>query len=120
MPFTSFAWVLGGLGLIGVPLTAGFVSKWLLLTAALEANWWPVAVLMLLSSLLAVVYIWRVVETLYFAEPSPLAKEAREAPWRMLIPTYVLIGAMFVFGVWTVYSAGLAAKAAQTLLGGSP
>ena len=28
MPVTSFAFVLGGLGLIGVPLTAGFISKW--------------------------------------------------------------------------------------------
>ena len=36
MPLTSFAWVVGGLGLIGVPMTAGFVSKWLLLTSALS------------------------------------------------------------------------------------
>ena len=74
---------------------------------------------MLLSSLMAVVYIWRVVEALYFAEPSSLAREAEEAPWRMLVPTYVLVGAVLVFGVWTVYSAGLAAKAANVLLGGS-
>jgi multicomponent Na+:H+ antiporter subunit D len=117
MPLTSFAWVIGGLGLIGVPMTAGFISKWLLLTASLELNWWPVAVLMLLSSLLAVVYIWRVVETLYFGEPSALAKSAKEAPLMMLVPTYVVIGATIVFGCWTVYSAGLANKAAMSLLG---
>lgn len=117
MPLTSFAWVIGGLGLIGVPMTAGFISKWLLLTAVLELNWWPVAVLMLCSSLLAVVYIWRVVETLYFAEPSDRAKSAKEAPLMMLIPTYVVIGATIVFGCWTVYSAGLANKAAMSLLG---
>ena len=116
MPLTSFAWVIGGLGLIGVPLTAGFISKWLLLTAALDLSWWPVAVLMLISSLLAVVYIWRVVETLYFADPSELAKSAKEAPLMMLIPTYVVIGATIVFGCWTVYSAGLAHKAAESLL----
>ena len=33
MPLTCFAWAVGGLGLIGVPVTAGFVSKWMLLTA---------------------------------------------------------------------------------------
>ena len=120
MPLTSFAWVLGGLGLIGVPLTAGFVSKWLLLTSALEVNWWYVAVLMLISSLLAVVYVWRVVETLYFAEPSAEAKAATEAPLSMLIPTYLVIGAVLVFGVWTVYSAGIADLAAKSLLGGGP
>lgn len=117
MPLTSFAWVVGGLGLIGVPMTAGFISKWLLLTSALEVNRWPVAVLMLFSSLLALVYIWRVVETLYFAEPSQRARAAKEAPLRMLIPTYVVLGATIVFGCWTVYSAGLAHNAAIALLG---
>jgi len=117
MPFTSFAWALGGLGLIGVPLTAGFVSKWLLLTSALEANWWYVAILMLLSSLLAVVYVWRVVEALYFAEPSEKAKSAKEAPLTMLVPTYIVIGATLLFGVWTEFSAGLARLAASALLG---
>ena len=117
---TAFAWVLGGLGLIGVPLTAGFISKWLLLTAALENGYYPVAALMLASSLLAVVYVWRVVEILYFSEPSEAAKSAREAPWSMLLPTYSLILAILVFGVWTTYSAGLASKAASALLGGAP
>lgn len=117
MPWTSFGWAIGGLGLIGIPMTAGFVSKWLLLTSALEENWWPVAVLMLLSSLLAVVYVWRVVEILYFSEPSELATSAKEAPLSMLVPTYLVIGATIVFGCWTEYSAGLAQKAASALIG---
>ena len=116
MPWTSFAWAIGGLGLIGVPLTGGFISKWLLLTAALKHDWLPVAVLMLISSLLAVVYVWRVVELLYFSEPSERAKKAKEAPALMLVPTYVVIAATVVFGCWTVYSAGLAQKAALALL----
>lgn len=120
MPYTSFAWAVGGLALIGVPVTAGFVSKWLLLTTAVETGRWPVAVLMLISSLLAVVYLWRVVETLYFSEPSTAAASAREAPLRMLIPTYAVIGATIVFGVWTTYSAGLASGAAASLLGVAP
>ena len=120
MPWTSFAWVLGGLGLIGVPVTAGFISKWLLLTAAFESGHWPVAVLMLISSLLAFVYVWRVVETLYFAEPSEKASVASEAPLGMLLPTYILIGAIIVFGVWTTHSAGIAAEAATSLLGIAP
>lgn len=118
MPWTSLAWVLGGLGLIGVPVTCGFISKWLLLTSALEHDLLPVAILMLISSLLAVVYVWQVVEVLYFAEPSEKAKQAKEAPALMLVTTYVVVGANIVFGVWTTYSAGLAAKAAKALLEG--
>lgn len=117
MPITGLAWAIGGLGLIGVPTTAGFISKWLLLTAAFERGLWPIAVMVLLSSLLAVVYVWRIVETLYFLPPSAAAKGAREAPYRMLIPTYLMISAVVLFGVWTQYSAGLAGNAARALLG---
>lgn len=120
MPWTSFAFAVGGLGLIGVPMTAGFVSKWFLLTSAVQTEYWWVAVLMLLSSLLAVIYVWRVVETLYFAEPSEKAKQAIEAPPLMLATTYLVIAATVVFGVWTVYSAGIAAETANALLGVTP
>ena len=118
MPWTSLAWVLGGLGLIGVPVTCGFISKWLLLTSALEQDLIPVAILMLISSLLAVVYVWQVIEVLYFAPPSEKAKQATEAPLLMLVTTYVVVGANLVFGVWTTYSAGLATKAAKALMEG--
>ena len=117
MPLTMSAWALGGLGLIGMPVTVGFVSKWYLISAALEIGWWPVAVLVLLSSLLALVYVWRVVEVAYFQQPSERAAEAREAPLAMLIPTWVLIGATVVFGLWTSLSVGVARRAAQLLLG---
>ena len=120
MPWTSFAWVIGGLGLIGVPVTAGFVSKWMLLTAAVDAQRWWVAGLMLISSLLAVIYVWRIVEVLYFSEPSEKALQAREAPMVMLVTTYLVIGATIVFGVWTEYSAGIAIETANALLGVAP
>ena len=121
MPWTSLAWVLGGLGLIGVPLTCGFVSKWMLLTAALDSEAWLIAILMLISSLLALVYVWKVVEVLYFSETvSDKAATAKEAPLSMLVPMYIVIAATLVFGVWTDYSAYFAKLAAAALMGGSP
>lgn len=119
MPWTSLAFAIGGLGLIGVPMTAGFISKWLLLTSSFEAGYWQVAALMLLSSLLAVVYVWKVVEVLFFADPSEAAAKATEAPLSMLIPMYVVIAATIVFGVWTQFSAGLAMDAAEFLFNGA-
>ena len=119
MPLTCFAWAVGGLGLIGVPVTAGFVSKWMLLTATMDAGNLGVAMLMLISSLLAVVYVWKVVEAIYFSEPSEKVKAAKEAPFIMLVPTYVVIGATVVFGCWTVYSAEIAQLAAKALLNAS-
>jgi len=120
MPLTMAAWTIGGLGLIGTPITVGFISKWYLIQAALEQDWWWVAVLILLSSLLALVYVWRVVETVYFKEPLDPALEVREAPLSMLIPTWVLIGATIFFGLMTSGSAGIAHRAAEALLSGSP
>ena len=115
MPWTSLAFAIGGLGLIGVPLTAGFISKWYLLTSSFEVGRWPVAALMLVSSLLAVVYVWRVVETIYFAEPSELVSEAKEAPLTMLIPLYLVIGATVLFGLWPQWPVELATNAAEFL-----
>jgi len=115
MPWTSFAFVLGGLSLIGVPLTAGFVSKLYLIRGALELDVWPVAALVLMSSLLAVVYVWRVVEVLYFS-PSPEEAPTGEAPFSMLVGTWILIGGAIFFGIWTSGSADIARRAAASLL----
>ena len=120
MPFTMMAWVIGGLGLIGVPVTVGFISKWYLIRAALEQGWWWIGVLVLLSSLLALAYVWRVVEAAYFKEPIDPGLEVKEAPLSMLVPTWIVIGATIVFGLLTTRSAGVARMAAEALLGSSP
>ena len=121
MPWTFAAFVFGGLSLIGVPLTAGFVSKWYLVLAALERGWWWLALLLGLSSLIAVIYVWRVVEVAWFREPRADEHghiEAREAPLSILLPTWLLVAANYYFGVETSLSAGVAARAAAMLLGG--
>lgn len=119
MPVTMAAFVIGGLGLIGVPLTVGFVSKWYLILAALEKGWWPVALLALISSLLAVIYVWRVVEVAYFQKADD-DTAVQEAPLQMLIPMWGLTLATLYFGVTTDLTVGVAQKAAQWLLGGAP
>ncbi|MEM9069870.1 MAG: monovalent cation/H+ antiporter subunit D family protein [Myxococcota bacterium] len=105
MPLAAFAFVVGGVGLIGVPGTAGFVSKWALLRAALEAGHLAYAIAILLSSLLAVVYVWRVVEVMYFREPpdegSESLKGLRGYDWGAFAPALVVLGASIVLGVWS-------------------
>ncbi len=120
MPWTFAAIVVGGLSVIGVPLTVGFISKWYLVLAALESGQWWVAVLVLIGSLLAVAYMWRIVEVAFF-QPAPRREpQRREAPLSLLLPTWVLIGANIFFGINTDLTVGVAQRAAMSLIGGGP
>lgn len=120
MPLTMAAIVVGGLSLIGIPLTVGFVSKWYLLTALLEQGWWPVAVLILLGSILAVIYVWRIVEVAYFKEPLVNNVSVKEAPLSFLIPIWTLIIANIYFGIDTRFSVQVANAAALSLFEVTP
>lgn len=120
MPYTMAAIVIGGLSLIGVPLTVGFVSKWYLIMASIENGWWPVAVLILLGSLLAVVYVWRIVEAAYFKSPLAGREALSEAPLSFLIPVWILVIANIYFGIDTRLSVQVAQAASQSLFGVSP
>ena len=116
MPWTMAAFVVGGLSLIGVPLTVGFVSKWYLVQAALEQGMWPVAGVVLLGSLLALMYVWKVVEVAYFREVDP-ELGISEAPLSLLAPTWVLVLGNLYFGINASDSVGVATRAAEMLLG---
>jgi multicomponent Na+:H+ antiporter subunit D len=120
MPLTSFGIVIGGLGLIGVPGTAGFISKWYLVLAAMEAGQWWLVMAVVLSSLLAVAYVWRFVETAYFHEPPSGFSGRREAGWPMLAPALLMLAASVYFGIDTSFTVGSASAAAAMLLGVQP
>lgn len=116
MPWTSAAFVVGGLALIGVPLTSGFISKWYLVLATLEKDWWWLAIIIVFTSLLAVVYVWRVVEQLYFREPREECAYVKEAPPLLLACTWILIASTVYFGIDTRFPVAMATAAAEALL----
>jgi multicomponent Na+:H+ antiporter subunit D len=120
MPWTMAAFVMGGLSLIGVPLTTGFVSKWLLIQAALEQGLWVFAVIIVFASILAIAYIWRIVEQAYFHPAPEGAPAMAEAPLSLLLPTWTLVLANIYFGLHTSLTVGVAERAALSLLGMAP
>ncbi|MCG8613809.1 MAG: monovalent cation/H+ antiporter subunit D family protein [Pseudomonadales bacterium] len=115
MPWTMAAFTLAGLSLIGVPLTVGFISKWYLVSAALEQNNWLVAALVLGGSLLAIVYIGRVIEAAYFKPLPERYEQVSEVPMGMLIPMWALVVANVYFGIDTQFTLHAASEAAQWL-----
>lgn len=119
MPVTTWAFIIAGLSLIGVPLTVGFISKWYLLNAAFEAGYWYAGFLIVASSLIALVYIGRVVEVMVLRDPPTEGKYViakRDAPLSMLIPMWVLIAANIYFGVRTEFTGDIARRAAEALM----
>jgi len=118
MPLTMTAFAIGGLGLVGVPGTAGFVSKWYLALGAIEAGWWPLVFAIVASSLIALIYVGKVLETAWLHEPSPALSEARDPPLSMLIPIIAMAAATIWFGFDTDWTVGVASTTAKTLLGG--
>ena len=118
MPFTAAAMVVCGFSLIGVPGTAGFISKWLLISAALQqgAGAWLLVVVILVSSLMALAYVWRVVETLYFKPAVVAADSPGEAPVSLLLVTGLVALANIVFGLFPQFPLSLSSGAAELLL----
>lgn len=119
MPLTCAGIVLGGFSLIGVPGTAGFVTKWYLVLAALEAGAWWLAFMPVASSLLAVAYVWRFVEVAYFRTPTDQVAKLREAPPGLLVPAGLLLVAVVYFGLNPALPVDAAARAAAALLAGT-
>jgi multicomponent Na+:H+ antiporter subunit D len=87
MPYTMAAFTVAALSFVGVPLFAGFVTKWYLSLGALEAGEWWYVVVMLVSSLLNAAYWLPVVYTAFFKAPAGAQVEIREAKWTLLLPT---------------------------------
>ncbi|MFT7387517.1 MAG: multicomponent Na+:H+ antiporter subunit D [Candidatus Endobugula sp.] len=60
MPLSLFAFAIAGASLIGLPPSAGFIAKWLLLNVAIDtAQWWWV-IIILSGGLMAAMYVFRV------------------------------------------------------------
>ena len=71
MPFTMAAFTIGALSMIGLPPTAGFISKWYMLSAAWETEYTFVVIVIVLSTLLNAGYFLPIVYRAFFRAPPP-------------------------------------------------
>lgn len=105
MPWTSAAFVLSGLSVIGVPPTCGFFSKWYLVLGAIDAKQWLFAAILLASSLCNAILFFRVIEKAYFGLGAnkqgldrPILRRD-EAPLTVLIPLWALTVGVISLGL---------------------
>jgi len=103
MPYSCLALIVSALAMIGLPPGAGFITKWYLVMAALEAGKYLFVAIIFFSTLLMIVYFWRVIEIMYVRPPDePVAIPAlrmQEAPLSMLLPCLALAALTFVLGI---------------------
>jgi multicomponent Na+:H+ antiporter subunit D len=101
MPYTCFAFILAALAMIGMPPSVGFITKWYLILAALEAGKYIFVAVILFSTLLMIVYFWRVIEIMYIrvAEGEREEIKVEEIPVSMLAPGLILAVLCFLIGI---------------------
>ncbi len=104
LPLTMAAFTVGALGMIGIPPTVGFVSKWYLCLGGISAGSWWVVGLLVTSSLLNGIYFLPIVTKAWFGEQQgPWPREKRfgrlETHWMLLIPPLVTAVAVIVAGI---------------------
>lgn len=119
MPLTMAAFTIGGLSLIGVPGTAGFISKWYLVTALLDASLWPLALIILVASVLTLIYVGRVIEVAYF-KPVPEGRTNQKVPKTMMITLWIFALSNIYFGLDSDISMGISSLAVNQLIGMTP
>jgi multicomponent Na+:H+ antiporter subunit D len=97
LPMTVLAFGLGGLSLMGMPPSGGFVAKWLLLTAAIDVGQWWWALVIMAGGLLTGGYVFRVLGRALTSDdgrephPAPVTR-GREAVVLALALVSMLLG----------------------------
>jgi formate hydrogenlyase subunit 3/multisubunit Na+/H+ antiporter MnhD subunit len=104
MPWTTAAFTVGALGMIGVPPFVGFFSKWFLGLGALEAGRGEFVLVLVGSSLLNAMYFLPILYATWFTPqrgpwPAEHASGRFETHWMLLAPPLATAAAVVMFGV---------------------
>jgi multicomponent Na+:H+ antiporter subunit A len=99
MPVTMISWLIGAGAISGVPLLSGFVSKWLIYNAALEAGQVIPALIAWMVSVLTLFSFLKATSAVFLADEGPDSARGREAPRAMIAGSAVLAAGSVVFGL---------------------
>lgn len=106
MPWTMLAFSVGAFSMIGIPPTAGLVSKWYLALGAIQAGETSILIVLLTSTLLNAAYFLPILYTAYFQKPKKEGHghpEHGEAPWIMVVPLLLTAAGTLFLGLYPNY-----------------
>jgi NADH-quinone oxidoreductase subunit N len=116
-PWLAFALAVCMLSLLGFPGTLGFVGKWSILASLVEARQFPLAVIVVVTSLVSAGYYLPVIMAAYMREPeSAEAHGPARLPRTAVVTVAVAIAVVLVFGVLPSAALSSAVASAGTMV----
>ncbi len=100
MPLSFISVLIGIIALSGVPPLAGFASKWLLYQALLEKGWLFILAAMMFSSVVAFIYMFRLIHSIFLGQLKTAHRQVKEAPLALNIAQVLMIVGIMVLSVY--------------------
>ncbi|KJV69245.1 proton-conducting transporter transmembrane domain-containing protein [Candidatus Neoehrlichia procyonis] len=118
MPGVAVVFTILSLNLLGIPPTLGFVAKWYIVDAVIKSKMWIGIGILVIGSIGAIIYIWRIIEKLYFNTEVESANSNLSAkiPKVMTLCVWLMMLIIMIMGVYPMFLISLSKKIAYTLL----
>ena len=116
-PYMMSAFVILSFGLIGIPLTSGFISKWYLVTSLLNSDFWYLSIIVLITSFMTLFYVWKLIEKIYFV-PAENIKTVSVLTHQG-IGVFILTALTLYLGLDTSLTVGVSENIAHTVFTGN-
>jgi NADH-quinone oxidoreductase subunit N len=95
------------LSLAGIPLTVGFVGKFYILAAGLQAGFWVTAFVLVMSSVIGLYYYLRIISTMFAGQKSIAPQEEKANPVFYMV-SIIALSVLSLLIIWFgVYPAGV-------------
>ncbi len=99
MPQTTLFWLINAGSIAGIPLMSGFVSKWLLYNAGLEAGQYLPVMIAWLVSVITIFYFLKATTISFFGETTPIVEKVHEVGLPMRLGMGILAAGSLILGL---------------------
>jgi NADH-quinone oxidoreductase subunit N len=115
-PFLAIGLTIALISLAGIPLTAGFIAKLMILQGAVSSGFLTLALIAIITTLISVYYYLRPVVAMWFREPRS-SFDLVPAPWGVIFTVAVCAIATVSIGIFPGWLVNLSRLSVETILG---